>query len=337
MWTLCRARSASNSRPGATLSALLGLLVSVVGCGPDEDIRPVQPSDPNVSATRGCSLEGVVYALDTGTVLQGRAAQDAGAASDPLPQFSFFVTSQAGLYSLPAGKHAPAPDPALGYGGDFGGLAGADEICTMLAKRSNPGDRKLWRAFLSSPGSDTEARVDAIGRVGPGPWYDFNGLLLARNLTSLLPNAKGRPSGSQAPLGSMFTDENGEDARRPGQDNHDTLTGSDSCGKLYDDGKSGSIASCAGWTSKTLHGKEGNLAGIGGQIPVGHSWPRDFGFGNDPAVGGRWIDDHTISGCEPGFEFHGAAGAPAGDFRVGAGGGYGGFYCFALGAASTSG
>jgi len=70
--------------------------------------------------------------------------------TDPRPWFSFFVTSQAGLFALPAGEVAPAPDPANGYGGNLGGLAGADEICTLLARASNPGDQKTWRAFLST-------------------------------------------------------------------------------------------------------------------------------------------------------------------------------------------
>lgn len=306
--------------------AALLLAVSVVACGPDGDIgAPMVFTSGGPTGTSGaeCSLDGIVYAPQVA----------AAPASDERPYFSFFATSQAGMYSLPAGVHSPEPDPARGYGGDFGGLAGADEICTMLARRSNPGDQKIWRAFLSSPGSDGEARVDAIGRVGPGPWYDFNGVLLSRNLEGLLPNAKGRPRGAAAPLGTRFSDENGEAMQQAGVDNHDTLTGSDSCGKLYDDGASGVIATCDGWTSKTLHGKEGNLAGIGGQVPVGHSWPRAFSFG-DAAVGARWINDHTISGCEPGASTTEGQGAPAGDFRVGAGGGFGGFYCFALGATS---
>jgi hypothetical protein len=61
-------------------------------------------------------------------------------------------------------------------------------------------------------------------------------------------------------------------------------------------------------------------------VPVGHSWPRTNNNGR------HWISEHTVNGCEPGFDIDGGAGAPAGDFRVGAGGGYGGIYCFALGA-----
>jgi hypothetical protein len=66
--------------------------------------------------------------------------------------------------------------------------------------------------------------------------------------------------------------------------------------------------------------------GNGGQVPVGHSWPRTNNNGRN------WISDHTVNGCEPGADVDGGAGAPPGDFRVGAGGGFGGIYCFALGA-----
>ncbi len=308
----------------------------LLACGADEDIlRPDMTKDSNVKAPRACSLDGVVSEeLPDLTLVHDKPV----APPDPRPHFSFFVTSQAGLYGLPAGEHAPAPDPALGYGGDFGGLRGADEICSMLAQRANPGDRKVWRAFLSASGTTSGERVDAIGRVGNGPWYDFNGVLLARNLSGLLPDASGRPRGAAAPLNRMFSDENGEAARSNGQDNHDTLTGSDSCGRLYDDGMNGAVATCADWTSKTVRGREGNAAGVGGQVPVGHSWPRAFGagFGGDSALGGRWTGDHTVSGCEPGYDVNGGTGAPPRDIRGGAGGGYGGIYCFALGAVAPS-
>jgi hypothetical protein len=332
----CEGHTRSDRR-GAAL-ALCFAAASSLACGSDEDIlRPDAQSDRNVQVANACSLDGVVSepALETAIEV---APADAGVAADPLPHFSFFVTSQQGLYGLRAGRYAPAPDPAQGYGGDLGGLQGADEICGQLAQRANPGDRKVWRAFLSSSGTVNGARVDALGRVGTGPWYDYDGVLFARDLRGLLPNPSGRPSGAAAPLNRMFRDENGEAAQVPGQDNHDILTGSDSCGRLYDDGANGAIATCNDWTSKTVHGREGNSAGVGGQIPVGHSWPRAFGagFGGDAALGGRWIGDHTISGCEPGYDVNGGMGAPPGDFRVGAGGGYGGFYCFALGAVAPS-
>lgn len=246
---------------------------------------------------------------------------------DPRPFFSFFVTSQAGLFGLPEGEFAPAPDPALGYGGNLGGLAGADEICTMLARQASPGDNKTWRAFLSTSGFDGAERVDAIDRIGPGPWFNFNGLKLADDVEGLLPpeGDDGRPQDADPQLANMFTDENGEDSRPSQQiDNHDTLTGSGRDGRLFDDGEDGEVATCEDWTSNTLRGNEGGFMGADGQVPVGHMWPRNN------ANGRQWIQDHTINGCEPGFDIDGGGGAAQGDFRVGAGGGYGAIYCFAL-------
>lgn len=252
----------------------------------------------------------------------------AGRPRGPRPHFSFFVTSQAGLFSLGAGRYHPAPDPVRGFGGNLGGLRGADEICTALAQRANPGDTKIWRAFLSSSGLFGQ-RVDAVDRIGRGPWYSFAGYELAADVDGLFPveEIEGRPRGAAPELAAMFSDENGRDARdRQNIDNHDTLTGSDKRGRLFDDTEGGRIATCEDWTSSTVRGRPGNSFAQGGQVPVGHSWPRNNSEGR------HWISEHTVNGCEPGVDIDGGTAAPADDFRVGAAGGYGGFYCFALNA-----
>ena len=202
----------------------------------------------------------------------------------------------------------------------------------MLARQASPGDNKTWRAFLSTSGFDGGEQVDAIDRIGPGPWFNFNGLQLADDVDGLLPEGDGgRPQGGDAELANMFADKNGEDSR-PSQavDNHDTLTGSGADGRLFDDGEDGEVATCEDWTSNTLRGTAGNVMGAGGQVPVGHMWPRNNTNGR------QWIQDHTINGCEPGFDTDGGGGAAQGDFRVGAGGGYGAIYCFALGAVAPT-
>lgn len=245
------------------------------------------------------------------------------------PHFSFFVTTQQGLFSLGAGRWAPAPDPAEGYGGDLGGIEGADEICGMLAQRSNPGDTKLWRAFLSTSGAFGGPAQNAIERIGSGPWYDFEGRKLADDVAGLLPaeDREGRPRGADLQLAAMFTGENGERIRDDVDvDNHDVLTGSGRDGRLYDDGEGGAIATCEDWTSKSRQGRPGGPTATGGQVPVGHSWPRSN------TEGRHWISEHTVNGCEPGVDVNGGTAAPRDDFRVGAAGGYGGFYCFALNA-----
>src|SRR6186713_3239600 len=115
-----------------TASAVGALLIALgllgLGCTGD-DGGDGADSDPNVS----------LFLWD----------EVAGKPRGPRPHFSFFVTTQRGLFGLPAGTHSPAPDPVNGFGGDLGGIQGADEICSMLAQRANAGDTKLWRAFLS--------------------------------------------------------------------------------------------------------------------------------------------------------------------------------------------
>lgn len=253
----------------------------------------------------------------------------AGKPRGPRPHFSFFVTTQRGLFGLPAGTWSPAPDPVNGFGGDLGGIQGADEICSMLAQRANPGDTKLWHAFLSTSGAFGAPRQDAIDRVGTGPWYDYEGRKLADDVAGLMPlqDVEGRPRGADLQLAAMFTGENGQRIREDlDVDNHDVLTGSGRGGRLYDDGEAGAVATCEDWTSKTRRGDPGNPMATGGQVPVGHSWPRSN------TEGRHWISEHTVNGCEPGVDINGGTAAPRGDFRVGAAGGYGGFYCFALNA-----
>ncbi|HTV22579.1 MAG TPA: hypothetical protein VMG12_28015, partial [Polyangiaceae bacterium] len=113
-----------------------------------------QPDVDGISGSSGTA--GASGMSDAGS---GGMEPDPGVA-DERPFFSFFITSQAGLFGLPAGEFAPAPSATNGYGGNLGGLAGADEICTMLARASNPSDRKTWRAFLSTSGFDGSTPVD---------------------------------------------------------------------------------------------------------------------------------------------------------------------------------
>ncbi len=244
---------------------------------------------------------------------------DTGDTRDPRPWFSFFATSQSGLLKL-------ADDAERGFGGDLGGLDGADSICSQLAEAASPDDRKVWRAFLSSSGLVGE-RVDAIDRIGEGPWYDYHARLFSQDIEGLLAGDDGRPAGDPQ-LAEMFTDEHG-DPIRPSEltDNHDMLTGSGPDGRLFDDGAEGRVATCNDWTDATLRGPASDFMGRGGQVPVGHAWPRSARNGRN------WISDHTVNGCEPGIDISGSGAAPSDDFSVGAGGGYGGFYCFALDAA----
>jgi hypothetical protein len=226
--------------------------------------------------------------------------------------FTFFTTSEAGIRSL-------APDPMNGFGGDLGGLAGADAICAKLAKTSNPTDNKVWRAFLSATDDGQGKPVHAIERIGAGPWHDFNGRLLAADVKGLLPGADGRPAGADAQLSEMMTDEHGAPVSPDTGtvDNHDTLTGSDANGHLA----GGLAETCQDWTSKTAQGN--------GKPKIGHAWPRSANSGRN------WLSEHDAGGCLPGIDTRPIRNN--GTATVGAGGGYGGFYCFAVAGMKASG
>jgi hypothetical protein len=191
-----------------------------------------------------------------------------------------------------------------GFGGDLrygegDGLTGADKICTEIAEASMPGSgAKQWRAFLSVENGPEGGPVNAIDRIGTGPWYDRLGRIVAMDLQGLLNE---RPAADPA-IAEDLPNELGEPNHTAGGeelDNHDTLTASDENGQL-------SGGTCGDWTST-----EGN-----GPI-VGHSWPAGSGQ--------NWLSAHTVGGCAPSVVDQGSFGSGVGDY-----GGYGGIYCFAL-------
>jgi len=241
-----------------------------------------------------------------------------GSASTCTPsstKFSFFVTSQARIFALAQAFNGSTK----GFGGDLrygvtsagAGLAGADKICTEIAEKAVPGNCKTWRAFLSAADGGSGAQVNAISRIGSGPWYDRIGRLFGTSITSITAT---RPDAAAAILND-FPNEDGvlnHDALQSGntanQDNHDMLTGSTETGTLY-----GANAHCTNWTS--------SAADTSKKPRVGHSWP---------AMSGQsWMSVLDESGCAPGVNLV-DRGGPGTDGTVGSGGGYGGFYCFAL-------
>jgi hypothetical protein len=230
----------------------------------------------------------------------------AGSGGGPTTErFSFFMTSQAGLERLSASED--------GFGGDlrFGkadGLSGADEICRQLAETSMPGNGKTWRAFLSVTEGPNGMPVDAIDRIGEGPWYDRVGRVLAMTKEDVL---QVRPRGADPAIVDDLPNEDGIPNHDPGTgiiDNHNVLTGSTTQGTLDNQGLS---ATCQDWTSS---------AAMGGRPRCGVSWPRASLL--------NWISVLNEGGCAPGSTPPGANSGPSG--TVGALGGYGGFYCFAL-------
>lgn len=159
------------------------------------------------------------------------AGVPAAGSGSPLEHFSFFVTSHAAMQRL-------SKNPQ-GFGGDlrFGkadGLSGGDEICRQIAETSMPGSgAKTWRAFLSVTKDASGKPVNAIDRVGEGPWYDRLGRLVAMNKADL---AMTRPKGAHMAIINDLPNEDGVPNHAPEGmqvDNHDILTGTGPAGLLY--------------------------------------------------------------------------------------------------------
>lgn len=183
---------------------------------------------------------------------------------------SFFVSS------------VPGPD-----GGNFGGVTGADEFCTDLAEAAGSTDQ-TWKALLST---DTE---DAKDRIGAGPWYNADGVMIAASVSALF--ADGLvigPTGDDFdadtdPKRALTLDETGAPVSATPNE-HDILTGSNPDGTAAD-------ATCLNWTSGS--------ADDSGQ--VGHSDSRGP-QGDDTEFG--WLSSHATQGCDsPSFVNTGGAG-----------------------------
>jgi hypothetical protein len=293
--------SASSAGTGSGTSGSNGTAASAAGSS----------SAAGTSSNGGTSTAG---GTSSGGGTGGGAAAGAGTGGsvDPgtLDKFSFFVTSMAGLQKLSKSQN--------GFGGDLrygtaDGLTGADKICTELAESSMPGSSaKQWHAFLST------TKVNAKDRIGTGPWYDRLGRLVAQDMTGLL---KERPDADPA-IKQDLPNETGTPNHRPNpnapeDDNHHTLTGSNGQGTLFS-----MTATCKDWTSTSMNNA---TTGDGvGRPKTGFSW----------SVQNRtqWIDGQLEGGCGAGVTGVGSenGGSDPNNPIVGSGGGYGGFYCFAL-------
>jgi hypothetical protein len=262
---------------------------------------------------------------DDGVSADGGGDDPADADLSDLPQFSFFVTSLAALQDLSGSDDGFGGDLRFGETGAGAGLRGADKICATIAERSLPGaGAKPWRAFLSATDDGSGHPVNAIDRIGEGPWYDRLGRVLAPTRADLMNT---RPQNGDATIQNDFPNEDGvpnhqPDATQGEVDNHDMLTGSDSDGGLY-----AATATCKDWTAATGDASEGKPR-------VGHSWPRGGGGGGGSGPGGGsgedWRSALNESGCAPGINLVETGGPDPNDNTVGSGGGYGGFYCFSL-------
>ena len=179
----------------------------------------------------------------------------------------------------------------LGRGGDLGGLAGADAHCQALAKAEGAGDH-TWRAYLSASALDGPPAVNARDRIGKGPWYNGEGLLIAANVDDL--HRDDVVINKEMAVTERLDFVNGVDDM-PTQ--HDILTGSRPDGTAFPPGED---LTCTNWTASAT-----------GRAQVGHHDRTGRGEGSR-----SWNSAHPTRGCsQPDLESTGGAGL---------------LYCFAI-------
>jgi hypothetical protein len=202
------------------------------------------------------SAAGLLIATAPGAVA---VAQDAA-------NMTFFITS--------AGS---------GDGANLGGLEGADAICMKLAEAAGAGG-KTWRAYLSAEGTN------ARDRIGPGPWQNFAGVVVANTLDELHSDAANINKETGLTETGALVNGRGDE---PNQ--HDILTGTNADGTLA------AGQTCDDWTSNG-----------DGTAMLGH---HDRMGPDSLATATSWNAAHGSRGCSQ-------------DALIGTGGnGY--FYCFA--------
>jgi len=147
----------------------------------------------------------------------------AGCESTPSgpPPMSFFVTST-----------------GSGKGADFGGLAGADRHCQQLAAAAGAGNRQ-WRAYLSTQAAAGATAVNARDRIGRGPWYNANGVMIAKELDDLHRDPNLNKQTALTEKGGMVN------GRGDTPNMHDILTGSQPDGRAF---AAGQDRTCGNWT-----------------------------------------------------------------------------------------
>ncbi len=168
--------------------------------------------------------------------------------------------SAVGVVAASQAQNADAPDQPLGFfvtstthTGNLGGLAGADAECQRLAAAVGAGDR-TWRAYLSTHGTPREPAVNARERIGTGPWYNANDVLIAASVADLHGDIQRDTNLIFIETAITETGElvNGRVRPEGTENEHDMLTGSDSHGRAMAPGLSSRGGfTCNNWTSDT--------------------------------------------------------------------------------------
>jgi hypothetical protein len=223
-------------------------------------------------ARRGIVALAVV--LSAGSVV-GQAQQ----APPQAPAMTFFVTST-----------------GPGKGADLGGLDGADRQCQTLAQSAGAGS-KTWRAYLSTQAAGNAPAVNARDRIGPGPWQNFKGDVVAQSVDDLhSDNNKLSAQTSLTERGTMVA------GMGYTPNYHDALTGSQADGRAFPTGED---KTCHNWTTSAQ-----------GAAMLGHIDRRGL---RDDAASKSWNASHLSRGPD--------GGCSQNDLR--STGGNGLLYCFA--------
>lgn len=193
--------------------------------------------------------------------------------------FACLITIASSLQAQPATPQAPqmtffVTSAGLGKGGDLGGLDGADAHCQKLGASAGAGHR-LWRAYLSTQAEDSVKAVNARDRIGPGPWHNFQGTLIAQNIDEL--HSEDNAMGEHTSLTERGT-------RIPtlgfSPNYHDILTGSQRDGRAF---AAEPDRTCRNWTSSST-----------GHAMVGHLDRQGL---DDSAASRSWNSSHPSRGC----------------------------------------
>jgi hypothetical protein len=185
-----------------------------------------------------------------------------------------------------------------GKGADLGGLAGADRHCEALAKAAGASEH-TWRAYLSTqaPALSDPNFVNARDRIGPGPWQNAKGVVIAKSVDDLhSPNSNLKKETALDEKGNLVKGRGDKPLE------HDMLTGSRPDGTAFP-GPPFPDMTCGNWTK----------SGTEGSAMLGH---HDLaGPIATAAWAVSWNSAHPSRGCDPaGLQSTGGAGL---------------FYCFA--------
>ena len=233
-------------------------------------------------------LAGAVLLAAALCTSQGAGAQRPAGGN----RMSFFVTS------VP-----------IGDGGNLGGLAGADAHCQQLAAAVGAGDR-TWHAYLSTQARPGTPAVNARDRIGTGPWYNVNGVMIARDPAHLhgdtleqarLGNNLNKltgltEKGQIVPGLNDFPDPRDNDwnwvKTTPYSNRHEMLTGTQPDGTAYPPDLD---YTCDNWTTNKDPDSSlppGPLQAAPGKPNAQIGFPDRNGGGN-----GSWNSSHGTRGC----------------------------------------